>query len=324
MSGGGPSAGVISQQIAAACVDPDSGRARATESSVIAERLFGAPDEGLQGLSAALNSLAHASNLSGTIPLRAHQFVRTMRGMWVCCNPECAGVPAEQREGRRVGKVYGIPTLSCGDCGSRVLELLYCFSCGDVSMGGHVVDRTSVENNEPEGVVIASANVGEVASDVAPIFRRTHDDFVWFWPGDRPVQSDPSWSKKVPGSKKEAQFAFAPASLDHVTGLVTAAGDSLDGWIMTVEADLGERQRIPAVPDRCPRCDPRVTTRGRSSSPGPYAARSGRTRPVPRQSTRLISIPSPCGVWGRPPQSRGRSSSLTAVTTPHGRQPGSV
>ncbi|QNN51795.1 DEAD/DEAH box helicase [Nocardioides mesophilus] len=255
MSGGGPSAGVISQQIAAACVDPDSGRARATESSVIAERLFGAPDEGLQGLSAALNSLADASNLSATIPLRAHQFVRTMRGMWVCCNPECAGVPAEKREGRRVGKVYGIPTLSCGDCGSRVLELLYCFSCGDVSMGGHVVDRTAVENNEPEGVVIASANLGEVASDVAPIFRRTHDDFVWFWPGERPVQSDPSWSKKVPGSKKEARFAFAPASLDHVTGLITTAGESLDGWIMTVEADLGERQRIPAVPDRCPRCD---------------------------------------------------------------------
>src|SRR4051812_10115768 len=178
-----------------------------------------------------------------------------MRGMWVCCNPECTGVPAGQHEGRRVGKVYGIPTLSCGDCGSRVLELLYCFSCGDVSMGGHVVERTSIENNEPEGVVIASANVGEVASDVAPIFRRTHDDFVWFWPGERPVQSDPSWSKKVPGTNKDAQFAFAPASLDHVTGLVTTAGESLDGWIMTVEADLSERQRIPAVPDRCPRCD---------------------------------------------------------------------
>lgn len=255
LAGTGPAAGVISQQIAAACVDPVSGRARATESSVIAERLFGAPDEGLAALGAALTSLAEATDLSETIPLRAHQFVRTMRGMWACCNPECSGVPKAAREGRRVGKLSGIPTLSCGHCGSRVLELLYCFSCGDVSLGGHVVDRTSVENGEPDGVVIASANVGEVASSLAPIFRRSHDDFVWFWPGERPVQPDPSWSKKIPGGKKEASFAFVPASLDHVTGLVTASGDTLDGWIMTVNAELGERQRVPAIPDRCPKCD---------------------------------------------------------------------
>ncbi|NUR07690.1 MAG: DEAD/DEAH box helicase [Nocardioidaceae bacterium] len=255
--GTAPAASIVSEQIAAACVDPESGRVRATESSLIAERLFGAPDDGLQGLAAALTSLAGASDLSGTIPLRAHQFVRTMRGMWACCDPQCSGVAEDAREGRRVGKLYGIPTLSCSDCGARVLELLYCFSCGDISLGGHVVERTSVEHGEPDGVVIASANVGEVASDIAPIFRRSHDEFVWFWPGQKPVQPDPSWAKKVPGSKKEASFAFAPASLDHGTGLVTAAGDTLDGWVMKVEADLGERQRIPALPDRCPRCDSR-------------------------------------------------------------------
>ncbi|ANH39189.1 ATP-dependent RNA helicase RhlE [Nocardioides dokdonensis FR1436] len=257
LAGATPSAGVVSQQIAAACVDPESGRARATESSLIAERLFGAPDDELKGLAAALTTLADASDLAGTIPLRAHQFVRTMRGMWACCNPQCSGVPEAAREGRGVGMLYGIPTLSCTDCGSRVLELLYCFSCGDASLGGHVVDRTSVDNGEPDGAAIASANVGEVASDVAPLFKRSHEDFVWFWPGQKPVQADLKWDKVIPGSKKVASFAFAPASLDHGTGLVTDAGNTLDGWIMKVVADLGERQRIPAVPDRCPRCDSR-------------------------------------------------------------------
>lgn len=257
LAGASPSAGVVSQQIAAACIDPESGHARATESSLISERLFGEPDDELQGLAAALSSLAEASDLNGIIPLRAHQFVRTMRGMWACCNPQCSGVPESLREGRGVGKLFGIPTLSCTDCGSRVLELLYCFSCGDTSLGGHVVERTSAENGEPDGAVIASANIGEVAADVAPIFRRTHEDFVWFWPGKRPVQSDPSWSMKIPGSRKEATFAFLPASLDHGTGLVTTAGDALDGWTMTVAADLGDRQRVPALPDRCPRCDSR-------------------------------------------------------------------
>ncbi|WP_300646133.1 DEAD/DEAH box helicase [Nocardioides sp.] len=255
LAGEAPSAGVISQQIAAACVDPETGRPRATESSLIAERLFGAPDEGQEGLAAALLSLAEAADLSETIPLRSHQFVRTMRGMWACSNPACDGVPEEARENRRIGKLYGIPTLSCADCGSRVLELLYCFSCGDVSLGGHVVERTSPENGEPDGLVIASANIGEVTAEVAPVFRRTHDEYVWFWPGSKPIQTDPSWSKTMPQTRKDATFAFSPASLDHGTGLVTTAADKLDGWVMTVQADLGDGQRIPAIPDRCPRCD---------------------------------------------------------------------
>lgn len=255
LSGRVPTAGQVSQQIAAACVDPGSGRVRATESSVIAERLFGQPDAGLDGLGAALSSLAEADDLTGAIPLRAHQFVRTMRGMWACCNPQCAGVQPEDQAGRRVGKLYAIPTLSCAACNSRVLELLYCFSCGDVSLGGHLVERTSVDDGEPDGVVIASANVGEVASDVLPIFLRSHDDYVWFWPGEKPIQASTSWSKKIPGSKKQASFAFAPASLDHGTGLVTDADRTLDGWILKVDAELDERQQVPAVPDRCPRCD---------------------------------------------------------------------
>lgn len=257
LAGDAPSAGEISQQIAAACIDPDSGQPRATESSLIAERLFGVPDDGQRGLAAALTSLAEASDLTAAVPLRAHQFVRTMRGMWACSDPGCSGVDDEARAGRQIGKLFSIPTLSCTDCGARVLELLYCFSCGDVSLGGHVVERTNPENGEPEGVVLASANIGEVTSDVAPVFRRSHDEYVWFWPGPKPIQTELSWSKNLPVTKKAADFAFVPASLDHGTGLVTTNGEKLDGWIMTAKADLGERQRIPAVPDRCPRCDTR-------------------------------------------------------------------
>lgn len=241
----------LSLGVAAACVDPDSGRARATEASVIAERLFGGRTD-LEGLRHVLERLGSEAGAEAGIPLRAHQFVRTMRGMWACCNPACDGVEIALRQGRTVGKLLDIPAASCDACGSRVLELLYCYSCGDVSLGGFVVDR-SLEG-EPEGTVIGSANVGLVRSSAAPVFKREHSEFVWFWPGERPLSPDPSWEKTTP-QKKTVGFAFAPARLDFATGFVERSQFDTNGWVLAVDRGTNTDVRVPALPDRCPRCD---------------------------------------------------------------------
>ncbi|GAA4116108.1 DEAD/DEAH box helicase [Knoellia locipacati] len=249
-----PAAGPLSQALAAACVDPDSGRARATEAPVVAERLFGTVDDNLEGLGGVLAELADAKTAQAGVPIRAHQFVRTMRGMWACSNQECSGVEASAREARNVGKVFGIPTLACDACGSRVLELLYCYSCGDVSLGGFVVDRANPNAGEGEGVVIGSANVGVVSAEAPPVFRRLYGDYVWFWPGDRPIEADPSWTKTTPESKKTVAFSFAPARLDPAVGLISPALGDGNGWVLRVDAH-DDGAKIPALPDRCPRCD---------------------------------------------------------------------
>lgn len=241
----------LSFSIAAACVDPSSGRARATEASTVAQRLFGEPD--LVELSRVLDRIGSGSSSSDVgVPLRAHQFVRTMRGMWACCNPECGGVDESARQGRTLGKLFDIPAASCDFCGSRVLELLYCYSCGDVSLGGFVVDRSG--EGEPEGAVIGSANVGLVRSSAAPVFKREHSEFVWFWPGERPLSPDPSWTKTTP-HKKSVGFAFAPARLDFATGFVERSQSDSNGWVLAVDKGANTDIRIPALPDRCPRCD---------------------------------------------------------------------
>ena len=55
------------------------------------------PTRTLQG-SARLLGVARGGNDSGRmIPLRAHQFVRTMRGMWACCNPNATAFPRTAR-----------------------------------------------------------------------------------------------------------------------------------------------------------------------------------------------------------------------------------
>lgn len=252
--GSGLDASELSAQIASACVDPDEGRPRATEAPIVAARLFGEPDQDLKALSTILDELAAAGKVSGGVPLRAHQFVRTMRGMWACCNPACKGVADDACEDRTIGKLFGMPTSACDACGSRVLELLYCFSCGDVSLGGFVVDRGDTAAGEPEGVVIGSANVGIVKQEAPPVFRRTTAEYVWFWPGSKPIQDDPSWTRSDPRSKKQVTFSFAPVELDHATGFVRPAGATANGMVLKHSGSLDENSVVPALPDRCPRC----------------------------------------------------------------------
>ncbi|MBF4766613.1 DEAD/DEAH box helicase [Nocardioides agariphilus] len=250
-----PAADRLSQATAVACTDEETGRIRATPASVVAARLFGRDDENLDGLGGILTELAESASTAGGVPLRAHQFVRTMRGMWACVNRECDGVHADARTDRTVGKLFGIPTFACDACGSRVLELLYCFSCGDVSLGGFVVDRANPEAGEGEGVAIGSTNVGIVTATAPPVFRRLHDQYVWFWPGDKPSAADPTWTKKTPTTKKTIGFSFAPARLDASIGLISPALADGNGWVLRTDAPADDELKIPALPDRCPNCD---------------------------------------------------------------------
>ena len=61
---------------------------------------------------------------------------RLVRGLWACCNPDCSEIADEYRSGaRQVGRLYATPRVQCA-CGSRVLELLYCYECGEPFLGG--------------------------------------------------------------------------------------------------------------------------------------------------------------------------------------------
>ena len=251
----------LSSLVAAACREAPDGPTRATAAPQVARRVFGDEDAGLQGMSTLMEHLATAPPGGGLIPLRAHQFVRTMRGMWACSNRACLGVPEDERRNRTIGRLMGIPAPSCPDCGCRVLELLYCFSCGDVSLGGFVVDRADPDAGEGEGWVLGAANVGEVKVDTPPVFRRDLESYTWFWPGAKPIQQELDWTKKNPAGGSAA-LAFVPVELDPATGLVSPAHNRVDGWTLRVDAKLDARQRVPALPERCPRCDSQARNPG--------------------------------------------------------------
>ena len=67
-------------------------------------------------------------NQPGLMPCRVHSFYRGLPGLWVCMDPLCTELSAEQRGGPS-GKLFGQPRDVC-ECGARVLELYTCRNCG--------------------------------------------------------------------------------------------------------------------------------------------------------------------------------------------------
>lgn len=77
----------------------------------------------------ALASVAREqSDAAGPLPCRVHNFYRGLPGLWVCMDPDCTELSVHERSGI-CGMMYSQPHEVCS-CGSRVLELFTCRSCG--------------------------------------------------------------------------------------------------------------------------------------------------------------------------------------------------
>jgi len=247
-------AAALSHAIASACYSETDNRFRATPLTALAQNLFSDADGGVQdqlAMQEVLTRIAEDPATPETIPLRAHLFARTVRGMWACSNRNChtEDVP---RADRTVGRLLDIPASTCPECGSRVLDLLYCFECGDVSLGGFVVDRFE---DEGQGWVLGPSTVEIPALDQQPVFRRKYGEYMWYWPGDKPLQPAPEWSHQLLSRKNTARFTFSPANFDKSTGLLRLDSFDATGWMMTVRGIPDKSLTIPpALPEVCPSC----------------------------------------------------------------------
>ena len=223
----------------------EGGRPRATKLSVIASRLFGEEDEDSEGMAGVLEALQLLEGSPDSISFRAHMFARTMRGVWACTNPECDQVE-EAHAIPGVGRLFGIPSSTCG-CGARVLELLYCFECGDISFGGFVAGV------EGPTQLLTSSPVEVPASDAGLVFRRPFGAYLWYRPGALPP--GPPWTHTTPDGGS-VRLSFTGATWEPFLGAVTPSGANRTGVILAASGIPAEAiWRIPALPERCPHCE---------------------------------------------------------------------
>nr|WP_246283794.1 DEAD/DEAH box helicase [Nocardioides perillae] len=233
--------GGLDRDIAAACFDGTPGAPlRATALSTVADRLFGNRDH--DALLAEVLARLGDQPAEGQIPFRTHLLLRSMRGMWACCDPSCTEV--EPAASRAVGKLYARPRHFCR-CGGRVLELLYCDHCGDLGLGGYLI------SGGEDGCFLAATPADVTPDAEKVVFRRPASSYVWYRPGL--PNHLPTWEHPSPGDTK-IRLTFLPTELhprlgylDHTsrtdaTGVTLSWSGGPPGWAP------------PALPSRCPSC----------------------------------------------------------------------
>ncbi len=248
----------LPRALASACTKVDSDSPTPTKLSEIESRLFDSTDPKVasDATNVLLEAIAEGSADTDASRFRGHLFFRMIRGLWACSNPTCSAVEDDwQSDDRQVGKLYSIPTLTC-TCGSRVLELLYCDQCGEAHLGGFASQLDEADDDDDYWFL--APGVMEPSRKEQPlVFKRTSKEYMWYWPRTNPLRVK-EWTHKHPKTDRKSSFRFMPASYDHRSGMLEAASSwsTATGTIIkSTNSPQGPKLAIPALPERCPRCD---------------------------------------------------------------------
>lgn len=232
----------------------------------------------------------HRDRAAESVPrLRTHLFFRNILGVWACADKHCPEVPPDFTSSERtVGRLYDRPRHRC-ECGSRVLRLLYCQSCGELYLQGFIApeigegDRFGDEEHR-----FLVAELGEL--DAIPDQARTEDvafNSTVYWPKPEAGDELPNaWTRSQ--DKSQFEFAFRPACFEPRSGRLTQArAGSHDGWMFEVRCTKGDdlRGRIPSLPIVCPHCKADWEIYKGGPEAMPITSRSRTRSPIRRMGT---------------------------------------
>jgi Lhr-like helicase len=232
--------------------------------SELSTEAFGAfeqPDAALDGLIKALRSADPESPNFPLLPSRVHYFMRTIAGGWVCTDANCSARVGDDPD-RNVGRYFTQPRARC-ECGSRVLHLLYCQTCGEQYTGGWRMKTLDSW--------ILSADPAKIDHE-GTIERRTLGNFLVLWPsaGRTPEAAPISFAERADGFEVDVPLlvGFFPVSFDHRNGeFRQVPSDQATHYAYDLRLKhpntrmegAGEqlkilRTEIPSVPVSCARC----------------------------------------------------------------------
>lgn len=264
----------------------------------LAEAVFGDASSNGQAATRGLARtivLARNSDDEAPLPLRSHYFFHNAGRIWACVNPHCSGrtgVTPHEEPQPPVGKLFLEPRPRCDCCNSRVIELLYCQSCGEVFLGGF-----KREDPESPNAWYLSPDYPylENVPDKAASLSRTFGEFLVFWPANgRPLikqtHPGPRWQWQEDNDKG---YEWKPALLDHQLGRLTlrasasaTSGGSTSGYVFRSPVNNAN-----AFPSKCPHCE--ADWRGRRVSSSIRDLGSGFQRVVQVLSDALMRQMSP-------------------------------
>ncbi len=232
--------------------------------SQLAQHFFQSADtEALQatsGLLAAFSAARIDDPVTGgqrpLLPIRVHDFFRSMLGIYACSDPNCTAVdPAYRTADRPVGKLYMQPRIRCDCGGGRVLELLYCQTCGEPFLGGY---RHIAEEDPSSWYLYPEIPDLESIPERATTNKR-YANYALYWPSTKtPITptSGLSWTRE----RNAFRFQFKKAHLEPQAAKINLGRrgkQHFTGWIYLVTTDDDHEedlQKLSPFPIICPRC----------------------------------------------------------------------
>lgn len=181
------------------------------------------------------------------LPLRTHYLFKNFEGIWVCSNKECNGV--EHTEERPpIGKLFSTPKTLCDDCGSRVLELWACQTCGDLFLGGY---KTPVSELPRHGWWLSGDFQQLEGLPEGNIKDRKYDNYAIFWLGtEKP--------KKIDWEKNHIKRRWAKGKYDPFRGVLEPdKSNNSNCYFHKVdekELEKDNADKCSEVPKYCPKC----------------------------------------------------------------------
>ncbi|MEV0680551.1 DEAD/DEAH box helicase [Actinosynnema sp. NPDC050436] len=186
------------------------------------------------------------------IRLRAHLFFRNLPGLWACADPDCSSIP--DRGGtdltpvpRTVGRVYAQPRYRC-ECGARVLELLYCQTCGELLLGGF---HAQSDLGESQHFLVSTLVDLESLPDRVGL-SRSAANYTVYWPTASKSVDTKQWERTG------FTFRFKKVHFNPSSGRLQWGGGNTTGWAFHVQKPAGKPdsvlENMPPMPVLCPQC----------------------------------------------------------------------
>ena len=181
------------------------------------------------------------------LPLRTHYLFKNFEGIWVCSNAKCSGVKNTE-ERPPIGKLFPTPKTLCDDCGSRVLELWSCQTCGDLFLGGY---KTPVSQLSQDGWWLSGDFQQLEGLPERNIKDRRYSNYAIFWLGtEKP--------KQIEWRKNEIKRRWAKGKYNSFRGVLepdaSANNNCYFHRIDDQELEKDNADKCSEVPKYCPKC----------------------------------------------------------------------
>ncbi len=171
------------------------------------------------------------------LPLRVHFFFKNFEGFWACSNPNCR----DENNGTTIGKLFVNQRVLCDECGSRVLELLTCATCGDLFLGGYKQPISDIS----QGWYLSGDYQELEGLPEKRIRVRDYETYAIFWQRNEQGPEQQNWTKNQIG-RGWARARFSPSD-----GTLIPDSSKYNGYYYKIDhAD----KSCSEIPKYCPNC----------------------------------------------------------------------